>query len=259
MIYTIDWDVKDTGALALLKGARISTLIAYALHADDFGNAWCSSNSERPGALNKITGLSHDAIAGKGGARAFLLAHGCIEIVPRETVKQLYGDRPVHRQPSPNADVYHVTCLIAYCPDPQCECRKILQVTGRDMYVFSTSKKNRQEVESITTKTQGSSIDQSLPSIFRAYEGVFGTISPTSAQNIEDLTTEYGSTVMLAALDLCKQQGARTQKYLITVLKDLAARAASEPAPLPAVEIPLDLTEEERAALVASFEGRSTQ
>lgn len=152
MSYVFDWANKETRAIVLLKGAPLATLIAYTLYADDFGNAWASTNSQKSGGLNRVTGLSHDAIAGKDGARAFLVAHYCLEVLPRETVKRLYNDRPINKRPPVNSDVYHVTRMIRHCTDVKCTCREILQAGPEGVYVFLTSKESGHEVDAIDSK-----------------------------------------------------------------------------------------------------------
>lgn len=141
MAHIFDYEIKNNGALSLLKGSPLTVLVGYMLFADAHGNSWPSSRSGKPaGALNRATGLSHSAITNQ---RDFLERHGVLAKVERNTVKQLYaGDR----RPPINSNVWHITGVIRRCNVSDCACSKKLQVKEASLYYFATSSNSEHEV-----------------------------------------------------------------------------------------------------------------
>lgn len=154
MAHVVSWDAKENGALAVIAGSPWTVLTAYDLYADEFGNSWASSrpDKKRPGALNTTTGLSHSAIAGKGGARAFLESHGAIEALDHELVKQMYASKP--KKPPANVTVWHITCVVKQCGDAECTCSHLLHVAEANLYHIHTSTESDMKLIPDTTTTE---------------------------------------------------------------------------------------------------------
>ena len=223
MAYVFDWDNKSSRALAFLKGAPLSLVIAYTLYADDFGNTWASSKPDKSGALNKATGLSHGTIVGRGGARKLLIDHGLIEPLGRNVIKRIYADRSPDRRPPANSDVYHITGIIKQCDEPECTCTKILQVPPGGLYIFLTSTKIVHEVNSNAGKdleVNTSSGNDDRPNIFVIYEQAFG-YSPKfmDIAILEAIEEEYSMEWIERAFKEAVRNNVRKLSYVEAVLQ----------------------------------------
>lgn len=219
MSHVLSWDVKENGALVVLKGAPLVVLVAYDIYADDFGNSWASTSSDKdnPGALNRATGLSHQACI---DARKMLIAHHCIEQLPRETIASIYSKRRSGLRPPANADVYHVTCVIRTCADPECTCLKSLQVKGVDLSIFHTCLKSRHDLDSTTGKTledNTSSCDR--PNIYTVYEHEIGMLTPIVQADIDYWATIVPEAWIEEALTLSALNNARKWSYALSIIK----------------------------------------
>lgn len=135
MSHVIDNAAKRNGATIVLwagPGDPLGLLVIMDSFADDFGNFWASTNSEKTGALNLAVGpdVSHPTIV---NGRAYLRRHDAIQLLGKKAVEEIYGNRPI--RPPVNSDVYHVTGQVSICEIDTCICKKILQGPVKIFYM----------------------------------------------------------------------------------------------------------------------------
>lgn len=132
MAHALHYDVRKNKALAMMggfTGSNTLVILAYDLTADDFGNSWASSNAEKTGLINHITGLSHPTIV---ECRRWLKQHQALKLLTAEQIKAIYDGS---RKPPRRAGVWHVTGVIGPCGDPECKCKECLQSTVKLFYM----------------------------------------------------------------------------------------------------------------------------